>query len=90
VKVWDAVTGQQALTLKGHTNIVVSVCFSPDGKRLASSSHDGSVKVWDADSGEWRPQAKVATESVMGDFHFLARGDLKTSHEAGEDEAPRH
>jgi WD40 repeat protein len=60
VKVWDAVTGQQALTLKGQTNIVVSVCFSPDGKRLASSSHDGSVKVWDADSGEWPPQAKVA------------------------------
>ena len=38
VKVWDAVTGQETLTLKGHTNGVVSVAFSPDGRRLASAS----------------------------------------------------
>ena len=37
VKVWDAQTGQELLTLKGHTGIVNSVAFSPDGKRLASA-----------------------------------------------------
>ena len=39
VKVWDAATGQETLTLKGHTGIVASVAFSPDGKRLVSASH---------------------------------------------------
>jgi WD40 repeat protein len=36
------------LTLKGHTDSVLSVMFSPGGERLASASRDGTVKVWDA------------------------------------------
>src|SRR5262249_54439614 len=48
VRVWDTVTGQEALSLKGHTGTVTSVAFSPDGKRLASADSTGRVKVWDA------------------------------------------
>jgi WD40 repeat protein len=51
VKVWDAQTGQQLLSLKGHTKLVSSVTFSPDGKRLASTSSDDTTRVWDAQTG---------------------------------------
>src|SRR5262249_39070785 len=39
------------MTLRGHTDYVFNVAFSPDGKTLASSSQDGTAKVWDATTG---------------------------------------
>ena len=64
MKVWDAATGQEILTLKGHTGRVTSVAFSPDGKRLASASRDQTVKVWDAATGQETLTLKGHTDSV--------------------------
>jgi len=40
-------------TLKGHTDYVLSVCFSPDGKFLASGSGDDTVKLWEMPTGKF-------------------------------------
>ena len=48
VRLWDVETGQEVLTLHGHTDIVPTVAFSPDGNRLATAGADGVVLVREA------------------------------------------
>jgi eukaryotic-like serine/threonine-protein kinase len=52
VRLWDATTGQETLTLRGHTEAVNCLAFSPDGKRIASGSYDNTLKIWDATKSE--------------------------------------
>ena len=43
---------EQECTLTGHSAIVDSVAYSPDGKHIVSGSWDKTVKVWDAQTGK--------------------------------------
>ena len=40
--------GREMLTIFAHNSLVAGVTFSPDGHRLASSSYDHTVRIWDA------------------------------------------
>jgi len=50
-KLWDAHSGRELRTLKGHGASIWSVAFSPDGQRIVTGSYDQTAKVWDAASG---------------------------------------
>lgn len=45
-------TTQARLVLHGHTGVVYDVAYSPDGTRLATSSVDGTIKIWDVKTGQ--------------------------------------
>lgn len=46
IKLWDATSGRELLTLAGHIGWIMGIAISPDGQRLASTSLDGTVKIW--------------------------------------------
>jgi WD40 repeat protein len=55
IKVLDAESGEELHALAGHRFPVWKLAFSPDGRRLASSSaqppHPTEVKLWDVPDG---------------------------------------
>ena len=39
------------MIMEGHSNLVYSVAFSPDGAHIVSGSGDNTVRIWDATTG---------------------------------------
>jgi dipeptidyl aminopeptidase/acylaminoacyl peptidase len=62
--VWDAADGHELLTLSGHTSVVLSLSWSPDGTQLATGSWDNTAKVWDAADAQERLTLKGHTSAV--------------------------
>jgi WD40 repeat protein len=49
----QAVTYNRALALyEGHSAAVTGAAWSSDGSRIATSSFDNSVQIWEADTGK--------------------------------------
>ncbi len=67
--------------MKGHSQIVLSVTFSPDGKYLASGSRDNTVKLWSVESQKEVATLQGHTSDVNSvafspDGKYLASGSL--------------
>src|SRR6202044_2706593 len=82
----EAASGNVVQTLAGHSADIVSLGFSPDGRRLATASFDRTLKLWDTPT--WQdvftlrgPTAGVislafspdGTRIVSGGIDFTAR-----------------
>ena len=69
VSVRDATTGKRIAVLAGHTGPVVALAFDGTGSRVASASTDGTVRVWQARTGEslavLRPAESVAATGAL-------------------------
>lgn len=78
IGVWDVATGRSIHDLKGHTQRVNSVAFSPDATTLASGASDNTVRLWDVATGGPKSILSGLTEEVIGvaftpDGHLLTR-----------------
>ncbi len=49
-RLYDFSTGQLVKLFKGHTNIVNTVAFSPDSRKLISGASDNAAIIWDIDT----------------------------------------
>jgi len=50
IKLWN-LDGMLYKSLKGHTDGIYGISFSPDGNMIVSGGKDNTVKVWDTKSG---------------------------------------
>jgi WD40 repeat protein len=66
IRIWslpDGTRGRVLQARKADTKLIMSVCYSPNGRVLFSASGDGELKRWDVESGKliW----EKAVESVQ-------------------------
>ena len=82
-KIWDANSGQELFTLRGHDHApvsippfdgVIQVAFSPDGKLLATAGGDGTVKFWDVSTGLELRTLEAHPENIVIDLTFSPDG----------------
>jgi WD40 repeat protein len=50
--------------LQGHTDVITRIAWSPDGHTLASTSKDGTLRLWDPETGESRRTVKANAGSI--------------------------
>ncbi|NWW53917.1 CORO7 protein, partial [Pedionomus torquatus] len=47
VRIWELSAGREVFCLRGHTDQIFSLAWSPDGKKLATVSKDGRLRLYE-------------------------------------------
>lgn len=50
--VWGPMLAEQLIMLRGHTEAINAIDWSPDFTRLATASEDATVRIWNAENGQ--------------------------------------
>lgn len=69
---WLIERHQSARELTGHQKVITKVAFSPQGRRLASGSADGSVVIWNTET--WQQQMRLTAGSSVRSLAFSPNG----------------
>ena len=65
IYLWEVDKIRQLYKLEGHTAWIRSIAFTPDGKILASGSHDSNIKLWNVEIGECLQTLAGHTSSIQ-------------------------
>ncbi len=81
----DLKTGKRLSQVKGHTTRILDVNYSPDNSQIASSSFDGTIRIWNAKKLSENPVIITEHESWVFAIAFSPDGKtLVSSSEKGE------
>uniref|UniRef100_A0A6B2KWF4 NACHT domain-containing protein n=1 Tax=Arcella intermedia TaxID=1963864 RepID=A0A6B2KWF4_9EUKA len=70
LKLYDGMTGEEILTLRGHKSSVAYCSFSPDGTMIGSGGYDKLFILWDSATGLVKHQLEGFKGTVTGcSFH---------------------
>jgi len=99
-EVWDVGSKTRSTELQGHTQLLTTIQFSPDGGQLLTGSWDRTARLWDARSGHLLhvlqhkegvthaifvlDGAKIVTASNKGTFLWETSTGQKLAEYAGE------
>jgi tetratricopeptide (TPR) repeat protein len=64
IRLWNVDSWQLQATLKGHTELIRAMAFSPDSKTLAAGSAD-KVRLWDVATGQERITLRGHTDDIL-------------------------
>jgi WD40 repeat protein len=78
--------GSLAADLHGHDGDIISVSWNSDGSKIASGSSDGTIKIWDAVTGEMIDTLESVEEYVHS-VSWNRDGTKITAHRGGDDTA---